>query len=65
MKKTYKFNTLDPMPLGKYGFGLFLFDNKLCLKSESGIPFVCSTGEVLYENKIDERNELIITPIEF
>lgn len=63
-RKTYKFGILEPIKLKNYGFGLFLFEDKLCFKSDSGESFVVSTGEN-FEEAMKVSDNIEIIPLEY
>lgn len=63
-RQTFKLGILKPMKLKDYSFGLFLFEDYLCLKTLDGGAYDASSGEDFFEYfGVNESVE--ITPLEY
>lgn len=60
-----KIPQLKPIKLKDYGFGLFLYNDQLCLKTEDGECYYCSSGEALESKDNEIINNSVITPLEY
>lgn len=60
-----KIPELKPMKLKDYGFGLFMYNNMLCLKTVEGVCYYCNSGEELGSKDDVMINNLVIIPLEY